>query len=98
VIDSVAPRAAGQPVAVARFHLSPGLKLQEVEPGRWQVQDGEATLTRVAVLRGTAQAESSTHAPRFGQRLAAQCLAVTLVDGGAHTRWSWPGDAHPVPH
>jgi uncharacterized heparinase superfamily protein len=98
VIDAVAPGVSGQPPAVARFHLAPGLTLRQQDAGRWQVLDAGWPLASVALLRGRAQAESSTHAPRFGQRLAAQCLAVTLADGGAHTHWRWPGDAHPVPH
>ena len=98
VIDSVAPGAGRQPAAVARFHLSPGLTLQGTQADRWQVFDGQRPVASIVVLRGTAQAEPSTHAPRFGQRLAAQCLAVTLADGGAHTHWHWLGDAHPVPH
>lgn len=102
VDDDLQPAVPGLP-AVARFHLAPGLTLQAAGAGRWQVRQDTRTLAEVTVEAGEGRSEPSTHAPRFGVRQPAHCLAVHMKDGRARTRWQWtPGqstsDAHPVPH
>ena len=99
VDDRLIPVAPAMPVAVARFHLAPGLKLvASASARRWSVSDGRRSLAEVVVEVGDAAACDSLHAPRFGVLLAAQALVVTLHDGHARTRWHWSPDAHPVPH
>ena len=99
VDDRLTPVAPAMPVAVARFHLAPGLKLVAgASARRWSVSDGQRSLAEVDVEVGDAAACASLHAPRFGVLLAAQALVVTLHDGHARTRWRWSPDAHPVSH
>ena len=56
-----------------------------------------AALEAVPVVEcGDSRIEAAHHAPRFGVVEATHCLAVTLADGRAATRWTWFADAHPV--
>ena len=86
-VDDTVSTAASR--ALARFHLAPGLTLQASKPRRWLVAEGDATLAVVDVVAGDAHVEASGHAPRFGFVEPTVCLAVTLVDGRALTRWTW---------
>lgn len=103
VDDELLSASPGQPEAVARFHLAPGLTLQPVDNNRWLVRQANRTLAEVQVDAGLGCSEPSTHAPRFGVLQPALCLAVQLQGGRARTRWQWTtgqstSDAHPVPH
>ncbi len=98
VDDRLSRPVASLFVAVARYHLAPGLQLTHTADGRWLVRCGGQTLAQVQVETGLGHAEASTHAPRFGVLESAHCLAVTLHDGHARTRWQWILDAHPVSH
>ena len=88
---------AGQ-VAVARYPLAPGLRLQTEGAGAWSVRAGTELIAHVEVQAGQARAASSRHAPRFGVIVATETLEVALQEGVATTRWSWNPDAHPLPH
>jgi uncharacterized heparinase superfamily protein len=75
--------------ALARFHLAPGLVPSPTGPGAWVISDRSGELCNVSVLRGEARLEPSTHAQRFGVVESAHCIAITLQDGSAITRWTW---------
>ncbi len=75
--------------ALARYHLAPGLKPRSTGSGTWAIADRGRDLCSVAVLRGSARLEPSTHAQRFGTVESAHCIAVALQDGSAVTRWTW---------
>lgn len=85
-------------VAVARYPLAPGLRLQADGAGAWSVRAGAELVAHVEVQAGQARAASSWHAPRFGVIIATETLEVTLQEGVAATRWSWNPDAHTLPH
>ena len=99
VDDRLTPTPPQALPAVARFHLSPGLRLLPTDRAdRWSVNADGAVLAFVEIEVGQASVCESLHAPMFGVLQAAQALAVTLRDGHARTRWHWSPDAHPVPH
>ena len=79
---------AQQP-SVARYHLAPGLHLQESAPGAWLVRAGSDTVAHVNVEAGQAAAAESLHATRFGVLQPAQTLEVALHESRAVTRWRW---------
>ena len=76
--------------ALARYHLAPGLALAADGSGRWRVSDGDAVVAEIEVMAGSAHAQASFHAPRFGLVEPTTCLAITLDAGRAATRWTWP--------
>ena len=80
---------AANAVAVARFHLAPGLALVACGAGRWRIGRGAAVLAEIDTGSARARVEPSFHAPRFGVVEATSCLAVALARGGATTRWTW---------
>ena len=99
VDDRLDPAPAGGLVAVARFHLAPGLALAPTgQPGCWAVSADGRTVAQVDVEIGEGRVIESLHAPRFGMLQAAQALAVPLQGGRTRTRWHWSPDAHLVPH
>lgn len=75
--------------ALARFHLAPGLVPRPTGPGVWVISDSSGELCRVAVLRGEARLEPSTHAQRFGAVESAHCIAIALQDGNGIAHWTW---------
>lgn len=93
VDDRVVP--SGLP-AVARYILAPGLRLHSLQPAHWRIFRDGALVVSVEVIQGQANAVSAHHAPRFGVLLTVDCLAVTLVDGRASTRWTWADDSLPL--
>jgi hypothetical protein len=85
--------------ALARYILAPGLRLHQVSALSWQVRDDEHDcIAHIDITQGRGARTSSQHAPRFGVVLTVECLEVTLVEGRARTRWTWPGHAHSVSH
>ncbi len=76
-------------VAVARFHLAPGLAIAAAGGGRWRISRGGALVAEVDTGGADARVEASFHAPRFGVVEPTTCLAIGLARGGAATRWTW---------
>ena len=91
VDDRVSP---GRPIAVARYILAPGLSLIALPAGHWHVMRYDTLVAIVEVTQGQASAVTASYAPEFGLRMSVDCLAVTLVNGCASTRWTWDDDAH----
>jgi uncharacterized heparinase superfamily protein len=85
-------------VAVARFPLAPGLRLQAEGANAWSVRAGADLIAQVEVQAGQGRAATSQHAPGFGVIVATETLEVALHEGLATTCWSWKADAHPLPH
>ena len=82
----------GQPVAmnaVARFHLHPGLSLLPSGPRSWVVMANTEPVASAEVAHGEAGVELWEHALRFGERVPAVTLAVTLQASRAVVRWRW---------
>jgi hypothetical protein len=75
--------------AVARYILAPDLHLRALPSGEWRVARSDTILAGVQVVQGQAKCVTGIHAPRFGVRLPVECLAVTLLNGVACTRWTW---------
>jgi hypothetical protein len=85
--------------AVARYLLAPGLSLRQASARSFQVLRAEHDcVADVEIIQGCGARAGSRHAPRFGVLLTVECLEVTLVEGRARTRWTWPEHAHPVSH
>jgi uncharacterized heparinase superfamily protein len=75
--------------ALARYHLAPGLQLQQVAQDTWQVSAGGKPLVQATVEAGCAHAKEWLHAAGFGVLLPAQTLEVALDQGRALVHWNW---------
>ncbi len=83
---------------VARYLFAPSVRLEPEGATRWRLEQAGCTLGSVEVLHGTPQIEPAGVTTRFGALDDTHCLAVTLDDGRAATRWRWSNDdAHPLP-
>ncbi len=90
VMDWLAPHPTGSgAVAVARYHLAPGLALERKGPRVWQVLDNGAVVAVASIEVGVAQIEPWQHAVRFGELADAETLVVRLEDSRATLRWKW---------
>lgn len=84
--------------ALARYHLAPGLELDQVAASRWRVSETGRTLAEVVIEKGTGAMQPVHHAPRFGELVPTRALIVNLVNGTAVTQWTWTSNAHPLSH
>lgn len=75
--------------AVAHYHLSPGLELEQDGANTWRVGDAGAHLARLRVLAGQAERTTTLHAQRFGTLIEAPTLVVRLVAGRSVVRLDW---------
>jgi uncharacterized heparinase superfamily protein len=87
VEDQITGRPRG--LAIARFHLAPGLAAHAMGVGHWRIADAHTDLAEVDVDSGHATVEHWQHALGFGRLVRAQTLAVALADGQARVRIRW---------
>ncbi len=83
--------SAQQPASVARYHLSPGLRVVHKSPVEWQVFMADRPLVTAHVQEGKAALEEWQHAVGFGELAQAWTIAVTLSPTSLQARvlWSW---------
>lgn len=89
--------AARQAPSVARFHLAPGLTLEQQDTRTWRVKAGAEVLATARVEEGRAGVETWQHAVAFGELHDACTLAVALEQATGRSRvvWRWGAEALP---
>jgi hypothetical protein len=83
--------AARQAASVARFHLAPGLALEQQDASTWRVKAGAELLATAQVEEGQVGVETWQHAVAFGELHEACTLAVALdpATGRSRVVWRW---------
>jgi Heparinase II/III-like protein/Heparinase II/III N-terminus len=73
---------AGAPGGVLRWQLAPQLSAIPHDPDSVSIQDGAGVRVAMMLVRGAAPVRVVTRdvSPRFGQRIAAQCLQLPVDD------------------
>ncbi len=79
----------GNHAAIARYIVPAGVTVTALADDRFALDHPDAGRVTLDVPVGRGGIEPGHYAPRFGQRLPTQVVAVTLVDGAATVRLSW---------
>jgi uncharacterized heparinase superfamily protein len=85
----VEDRVTGGLPGIARYHLAPGLRLQELSSGMWVVLDATSQVMRAVIEVGEGRIVEHVHGAAFGVQLPAKTLEVSLQAGRARVRWYW---------